>query len=57
MEPIGKIILNKKMIGWVDNINKIHLTIKNPEAFVYPGQNLTLIKQAEKQGKIIFIKF
>ena len=57
MEPIGKIILNKKMIGWVDNVNRIHLTIKNPEAFIYPGQNLTLIKQAVKQGKITLIMF
>jgi hypothetical protein len=57
MEPIGKIILNKKMIGWVDNVNRIHLTIKNPEAFIYPGQNLTLINQAVKQGKITLIIF
>ena len=57
MKPIGKIILNNNMIGWSDNLNRISLTILNPEAIIYEGQNLTLIKQACKQGKISFIKF
>ena len=56
-EPIGKIKLSKKMIGWTDNLNGIVLTIRNPEAFIYEGQNLTLIRQACKQGKIELIKF
>lgn len=56
-KAIGKVVLNSKMIGWVDNLNRIVLTIRNPEALVYEGQNLTLIKQACKQGKITFIKF
>ena len=56
-KPIGKIVLTKNRLGWNDNLNKITLTIKNPEALVYEGQNLTLINQASKEGKIIFIKF
>ena len=56
-EPIGKIRLGKKMIGWTDNINGIILTRLNPEAFIYEGQNLTLINQAHRQGKIELIKF
>lgn len=56
-KPIGKIILSKKRIGWVDNLNNIILTVRNPEAFVYEGQNLTLINQACREGKIEFIKF
>ena len=56
-EPIGKIILGKRMIGWTDNVNGIILTIRQPEAFVYEGQNLTLINKAHKEGKIEFIKF
>lgn len=57
MKAIGKVILNKKMIGWVDPINPIRLTIKNPEAIVYNNYNLTFIEKAEKEGKIIFIKY
>lgn len=56
-EPIGKIILSKKMIGWTDNLNGIVLTIRKPEAFIYEGQNLTLINQACREGKIELIKF
>ncbi len=56
-KPIGKIVLNKKMIGWTDNLNRIVLTITNPEAIIYEGQNLTLINQGCNQGKITFIKF
>ena len=56
-KAIGKIILSDNMIGWFDNINKIRLTLKNKEAEVYEGQNLTLINQAIEEGKIKFIKF
>ena len=56
-QPIGKIILSEKRLGWVDNLNGIVLTIKTPEAIIYEGQNLTLINQACKTGKIKFIKF
>lgn len=56
-KPIGKIVLGDRMIGWTDNLNRIILTIRNPEALIYEGQNLTLINQACKQGKIRFIKF
>ena len=56
-QPIGKIKLCKKMIGWTDNINGIVLTIKKPEAYIYEGQNLTLINRACKEGKIEYIKF
>lgn len=57
MKAIGKITLNKKMIGWVDPINQIRLTIKNPEALIYSNYNLTFIEKAEKEGKITFVKF
>ena len=56
-KPIGKIVLARKMIGWTDNLNGIILTIRNPEALIYEGQNLTLINQACREGKIEFIKF
>lgn len=56
-KAIGKIVLCKNMIGWFDNINMIRLTIKNPEAIIYEGQNLTLINEACKNNKIQFIKF
>jgi hypothetical protein len=56
-KPIGKIILNSKMIGWTDNLNRISLTMFHPEAIIYEGQNLTLINQACAQGKITFIKY
>ena len=56
-KAIGKVILNKNMIGWTDNLNRIVLTILSPEATIYEGQNLTLINQACKQGKIELIKF
>ena len=56
-KPIGKIVLAKNMIGWFDNINMIRLTLKNPEAIIYEGQNLTLINQACAAKKIQFIKF
>ena len=56
-KAIGKVVLNSKMIGWVDNLNRIVLTIRNPEALVYEGQNLTLINQACREGKIELIKF
>lgn len=56
-KAIGKIILSEKMIGWFDNVNTIRLTIRQPEAIIYEGQNLTLINQAVKEGKIKFIKF
>ena len=56
-KPIGKIILAEKRIGWTDNLNGIILTIKSPEAFIYEGQNLTLINQACREGKIELIKF
>lgn len=56
-QPIGKIILAKNRLGWTDNLNGIVLTIKKPEAFIYKGQNLTIINQACKEGKITFIKF
>jgi hypothetical protein len=56
-KAIGKIILSENMIGWFDNVNRIRLTLKNKEAEVYEGQNLTLINQAVKEGKIKFIKF
>ena len=55
--PIGKVILSKNRIGWTDNLNGIVLTIRKPEALIYEGQNLTLINQACKEGKIMFIKF
>ena len=54
---IGKIVLSKKMFGWVDHVNMIRLTAKNPEAVIYEGYNLTLINKAVKEGKIEFIKF
>ena len=57
MKAIGKVILNKKTIGWVDPINSIRLTIKNPEAIIYSNYNLTFIEKAAKEGRIIFIKF
>ena len=56
-QPIGKIILAKNRLGWTDNLNRITLTMRNPEAFIYEGQNLTIINQACKEGKITFIKF
>ena len=56
-QPIGKVILTKNRLGWKDNLNGITLTIKSPEALIYEGQNLTLINQACREGKIIFIKF
>ena len=56
-KAIGKIILSENMIGWFDNVNGIRLTLKNKEAEVYEGQNLTLINQAVKEGKIKFLKF
>lgn len=56
-KAIGKIILSEKMFGWFDNVNRIRLTIKKPEAIIYEGQNLTLINQAVKEGKIKFVKF
>lgn len=56
-KAIGKIILSENMIGWFDNVNRIRLTLKNKEAEVYEGQNLTLINQAVKEGKIKFLKF
>ena len=57
MKAIGKVVLNKKTIGWVDPINSIRLTIKNPEAMIYSNYNLTFIEKAAKEGRIIFIKF
>ena len=56
-KPIGKIILNERMIGWTDKINRIVLTIKNPEATIYEGQNLSLINKACKEGRITFIRY
>lgn len=56
-KAIGKVILSENMIGWFDNVNGIRLTLKNKEAEVYEGQNLTLINQAVKEGKIKFLKF
>ena len=56
-KPIGKIVLNERMIGWTDKINRIVLTMKNPEAIVYEGQNLSLINQACKEGRITFIRY
>ncbi len=56
-QPIGKIRLSEKRLGWTDNLNGIVLTIRKPEALIYEGQNLTLINQACREGKIVFIKF
>lgn len=56
-KAIGKVILSDNMIGWFDNVNMIRLTLKNKEAEVYEGQNLTLINQAVRDGKIKFIKY
>lgn len=56
-QPIGKIRLSEKRLGWTDNLNGIILTIRKPEALIYEGQNLTLINQACREGKIVFIKF
>jgi hypothetical protein len=56
-KPIGKIVLSDKMFGWYDTVNHIRLTVKNREATIYEGQNLTLINKAHKEGKITFIKF
>ena len=57
MKAIGKVILNKNMIGWTDKINRIVLTIKNPEAEVYQGFNMFFIEQAVKEGRITFVKY
>ena len=54
---IGKVVLNKNMIGWTDKVNRIVLTFKNPEAFVYEGYNMTLINQACREGRITFIRY
>ena len=56
-KAIGKVILSDSMIGWFDNVNGIRLTLKNKEAEVYEGQNLTLINQAVRDGKIKFLKY
>ena len=56
-EPIGKIILGDKMIGWTDLSNQVKLTIKNPVAYVYPGYNMASILEAVKQGKIKYEEF
>ena len=57
MKAIGKIVLNKDMIGWVDKVNRIILTVKNPEAEIYQGFNMFFIEKAVEEGRITFVKY
>lgn len=40
-------------IGWFDPLTSIHLTLVKTEALVKPGMNITNIKKALSEGKII----
>lgn len=40
-------------IGWYDPLTAIHLTLAKTESIIKPGMNLTNIKKALAEGKII----
>lgn len=56
-KAIGKVMLCKNRLGWVDFANKIVLTMKNNESLVYEDQPLYLIELGVSKGAIEFIRF
>ena len=55
-ERIATIKLNSGQGGFYDELTNIHLTVSNPVAYLFAGQNLTNIRKGISVGHLILIE-
>ena len=53
---LGTIRLNSGQGGWFDELTRIHLTLGNPQADVFAGQNLSNVRKGVHAGRLSLIK-